>query len=77
MDYQRWGASQVVKAMDLTSLKTIAPMAFVTPDAFNGGAFVRYSYAGGVRFRLEQVHAARSDRAGFPPRPMISAVFFD
>ena len=77
VDFQRWGASQVVKAMDLTSLQTIAPMAFVTPDAFNGGAFIRYSYTGGIRFRLEQVHNLKSDRRGFPPRSMISAVFFD
>ena len=77
VDYERFGASQVVKAMDLRTLRTIAPMAFVTPDASNGGAYIRYSVTGGVRFRLEQVHAAKSDRHGLPPRPMVSAVFFD
>ena len=29
VDYERWGATQVVKAMDLTTLKTVAPMAHV------------------------------------------------
>ena len=77
VDYERFGASLVIKAMDLSTLKTIAPMAFVTPDASNGGAYIRYSVTGGVRFRLEQVHAAKSDRHGLPPRPMVSAVFFD
>ena len=77
VDYQKWGATQVIKAMDLTTLQTIAPMAFVKPDAFIGGAYITYRYTGGMRFRLEQVHAAASDRAGFPPRSMVSAVYFD
>ena len=29
VDYERWGATQVVKAMDLATLKTVAPMAHV------------------------------------------------
>ena len=60
-----------------TIYRTIAPMAFVKPDAFVGGTYVTYRYTGGMRFRLEQVHAAASDRAGFPPRSMVSAVYFD
>ena len=70
-------AAEVIKAMDMRTLKTVAPMAYVTPDAFVGGAYVTYRYTGGMRFRLEQVHAAGSDRAGFPPRSMVSAVYFD
>jgi|TARA_B110000977_G_C10724174_1_gene356403 hypothetical protein len=77
VDYEKWGATQVIKAMDIKTLQTIAPMAFVKPDAFVGGTYVTYRYTGGMRFRLEQVHAAASDRAGFPPRSMVSAVYFD
>ena len=52
-------------------------MAFVTPADANGGVYVSYRCSAGLRFRLEQVHAAGSDRAGYPPRSMVSAVFFD
>ena len=53
------------------------PCLQVTPAAFDGGAYITYSYNGGIRFRLEQVHDRTSDRKGFPPRSMVTAVFFD
>ena len=56
VDYERWGASQVIKAMDLTTLKTVAPMALITPADFVGGTYVTYTYTGGSKHARNPHH---------------------
>lgn len=86
VDYQRWWASAVVKAMDLETKSTIARMVLVTPEDYNSGVYIRYRYptqlGKGMRFRIQQVHSKIGDQhsvrsLGFPPRTMVSAVFLD
>lgn len=48
VDYQRWGLSMVIKALDLGSLEVVAPMALLSAEDTAGGVYVRYSYHAGT-----------------------------
>ena len=52
-----------------------APMVLL--EDFDSGVYVTYTIAGPARFRFLQVPSAEGLLNGFPPRPVVSAVFFD
>ena len=52
----------------------IAPAVHVAN--FQNGTYVTFAADRSLRFRVFQVHSPRGDRAGWPPPPSLTAVFF-
>jgi len=76
VDYQQTKIRQAVKAMDGED-RPIGPMALV--EDFEGGAYVTYTRTtgGSMAFRILEVPSRAGTVDGLPPRPVVSAVFFD
>jgi len=74
LDYERWGARQLIKVMDLDTMQTVSPMHMV--EGFSEGVYVTYTTRASLRFRIHQVHSEPGDRGGWAPPPVVSAVLF-
>lgn len=59
-----------------TVYRTIAPMVLIE-NFTTTGKYVTYTVAGSLRFRFVQVPSPKGNVKGIPPRPVVSAVFFD
>lgn len=67
---------QALKVRDGKTLRTIAPMILVQ-DFATTGVYVTYEYAGSMWIRFNEVPSSIGNSGGFPPRPVLSGVFFD
>ena len=76
VDWNRSGAAQVVKAMELSSLRPIAPPQRIDSDQMAGGVYVSFGVTSGtsLRFRME---AAYNDELRLMGPAVATAVFID
>ena len=61
--------------MDLRTGAVVAP-AFLA-EKYEEGLYVTFRYNASARFRFNQAHSDTGDLDGWPPRPLLSGVFFD
>lgn len=56
---------------------TLPPPLVRAAAVLPAGVYVTYELAGSARLRLVEAPSAAGNKRGFPPRPVISGVFFD
>jgi len=76
VDWNRSGAAQVVKAMELSNLQPIAPQQRIDSDQTAGGVYISFGVPAGtsLRFRME---AAYNDELRLADPAVATAVFID
>jgi alpha-L-rhamnosidase len=76
LDADNLSIRQALKVRDGRTLHTISPMILVE-DFSAVGAYVTIEYNGPMRIRFNEVPSPKGNKLGFPPRPVLSGVFFD